>query len=173
MASRRDQTGDTVASERCSIVAARSLLVLADYHQFYVWDAGMGRRAPEDYADDDVRRRVKVAPHVVVVLTARNTMVPVTVEVHTHDPGVAVGDWQHIAECTLELPTGGLQVHASTGAGALDLVVAPGTYRVRVLFAGLDTFSGDGLEGDDRYVVMLWPGAVQAPCIVRQWEEAG
>jgi hypothetical protein len=53
------------------------LEVFADYHQFYVWDAGVGPSAPEDYTDDDVRRRVKVAPNVVVVQPVRNMTVPV------------------------------------------------------------------------------------------------
>ena len=57
----------------------QSFDVSADYHQFYLWDRGMTPEAPTDYSEEDVRRRIKVGPHVVVIQPARNTTVPVEV----------------------------------------------------------------------------------------------
>jgi hypothetical protein len=51
----------------------------------------------------------------------------------------------------------------------LGLTLSPGSYRVRALFAGLDTVSADGLDGGDRYLVVLWPGPAMALTIVKQW----
>ncbi len=152
-------------------MARHSLTVFADYHQFYVWDAGTNPLAPEDYTDDDVRRMVKVASNVVVVQPVRNMEVPVELEVHARDPGFDAGHWDHIAECALDLHTGRLQVHECTGGPQLDLSVAPGTYCVRVLFAGLGTLSDDGLDGADRYCVELWPGTSRDLTIIKQWDE--
>jgi len=53
----------------------RSMVVFADYHQFYVWDAGSAPVAPVDYTDDDLRRMVKVGPNVLVVQPVRNMCV--------------------------------------------------------------------------------------------------
>lgn len=145
------------------------LNVFADYHQFYVWDAGTNPSAPEDYTDEDVQRMVKVAPNVVVVQPVRNMEVPVELEVHAADPGVDPTQWDHIAECTLHLPTGNMQVHECTGGAVLNLSVSSGTYVVRVLFAGLDTLSDDGLDGADRYRIDLWPGAARDLTITKQW----
>ena len=111
---------------------------------FYVWDAGAGRKAPENYSEEDVRKMVKVAPNVVVVQPVRSTAVPVELEVH---------------ECT--------------GGPVLNLDVPPGTFRVRFLFSGLGTLSADGLEGQDRYRVVLWPGEAGPLRVVKQWAESG
>ena len=47
--------------------------VFADYRQFYLRDPATDPPAPTDYTDEDVRRRLKVAPELVVVQPARNT----------------------------------------------------------------------------------------------------
>jgi hypothetical protein len=149
--------------------------VFADYNQFYVWDAGMSPLAPEDYTDTDVTRMVKVSPHVLVVQPVRNSTVPVEIEVHASDPGLRAEDWDHVVECALEVSTGRLQVHECTGGPVLDLEIAPGPYQARVLFAGLGTISEDGLDGEDRYRVDLWPGEFRDLAVAKQWssERAG
>ena len=43
-----------------------------------------------------------------------------------------------------------------------------GVLRVRVLFAGFDSLSEDGLEGDDRYHIEIWPGAPIALEVLKQ-----
>jgi hypothetical protein len=149
-------------------VQAHDLQVFADYHQFYVWDAGVEPMAPEDYTDEDLTRMVKVAPNVVVIQPVRNMTVPVRVELHETDPGCDVSAWDHVVECSLELPTGQLQVHECTGGAKLDMQVAAGAYRVRALFVGLDSLSPTGLEGDDHYVVVLWPGEAQRLRVIKQ-----
>ena len=45
----------------------RAFDVFADYHQFYLWDRGMTNQAPQEYTDEDVQRRIKTGPHVVVL----------------------------------------------------------------------------------------------------------
>jgi hypothetical protein len=143
--------------------------LFADYHQFYLWDAGVNPQAPEDYTADDVRRLVKVAPNIVVIQPVRNMTVPVELEICAEDPGFDDCRWDHIAECSLDLPTGNLQVHECTGGPVLDVRVAPGTYRVRALFAALGTLSDNGLEGADHYRIVLWPGSEVPLRIMKQW----
>lgn len=143
--------------------------VFADYNQFYVWDGGLDRRAPENYTDEDVRRMVKVAPNVVVIQPVRNMTVPVRLEVHEADPGFVASEWDHVVECSLDLPTGHLQVEECTGGTKLNLRVPAGSYRVRALFGNLDSLSDDGLNGDDRYCVVLWRGLPVALEVVKQW----
>jgi len=153
-------------------MSRHSLKVFADYNQFYLWDAGVNPAAPEDYTDEDVRGMVKVAPCVVVVQPVRNMEVPVELLLHEQDPGFEPSNWDHVAECALNLPTGQLQIHECTGQPVLDLLVPHGIYQARVLFAGLSTLSDDGLEGDDRYRIDLWPGPPRELRIIKQWEGA-
>jgi hypothetical protein len=143
--------------------------VFADYHQFYLWDKGMTAEAPVDYTDEDVRCRIKTGPYVVVIQPERNMNVSVEVEIHDADPGFDDAEWDHIAEASLDLPTGRLQVHECTGGPVAEFLVAPGWYRVRSLHGGFATIDESGLEGADRYRVILWPAPQDDVRVVKQW----
>ena len=150
----------------------KAIEVFADYHQFYLWDRGKSPEAPTTYTKDDTRR-IKVAPHVVVIQPARNTTVPVAVEVHDSEPPYDASEWDHISEASLHLPTGQLQVHESTGGPVADLKLKPGWYRVRVFQAGLSMIDDVGLEGQDHYLAVLWPAREANVVVIKQWDSAG
>jgi hypothetical protein len=144
--------------------------VFADYHQFYLWDEGMNPEAPTDYSDEDVQRRIKVGPNVFVIQPERNMTVAVEVEIHDTEPEYNSDDWDHIAEASLHLPTGRLQVHECTGGAVASFCVEPGWYRVRSFHGGFNTIDETGLEGGDHYVAILWPAPPSDLQIVKQWE---
>jgi len=145
--------------------------VFADYHQFYVWDGGMNPLAPEDWSDEDVMNRAKVAEHVFVVCPVRNTAVPVRISLHKVEPALNLKDYDHVVQGSVALPTGQLQVHECTGGEVLAWNVEPGMYRVLALFSGLDTLSPNGLDGQDAYHVVLWPGSAVPLQVLKQWSE--
>ncbi len=147
----------------------RSVVVGVDYHQLYLWDPSVTNRAPEEYSDEDVERRVKLGPSVIVVQPERNGEVALTVEVTESDPGFDAGRYDHVVECGVELPGGRLQVHECLGGAVMEATVEPGAYVARVLFAGLGSISSDGLDGDDAYAVQLWRGSPRALRVVKQW----
>ena len=150
----------------------QSFELFADYFQFYLWDEERAPEAPTDYTDEDVARRLKAAPHVVVVQPVRNMTVPVTVEIHEEEPPFAVEAWDHIAECSLDLPSGKLQVYECTGGSAAQFAVAPGSYRLRAFYGALGSLDASGLEGDDYYTVVLWPAPMAGVRVIKQWTEA-
>lgn len=147
--------------------------VLADYHQFYLWDPGTNPEAPEVYDDEGVRWRVKTGPHVVIIQTARAMTVPAEVEIHDTDPGFDAGEWDHVAEASLHLPTGRLQVHECLGGPVAGFQVEPGWYRVRTLHGGLGTLGKTWVEGRDHYRAVLWPAPPSEVRVLRQWNESG
>jgi hypothetical protein len=117
-----------------------------------------------------VRRRIKTGPHVVVIQPERNATVAVTVEVHDAEPAYSPDGWDHIAEASLHLPTGRLQVHECTGGAVAEFAVEPGWYRVRSFHGGLGTVDESRLEGNDRYLLTLWPSPPAEVRVVKQWE---
>jgi hypothetical protein len=147
------------------------LEVFADYHQFYLWDGGVDPQAPEDWSDEDVANRAKVAEHVFVVCPLRNTTVPVRVTLLNAEPALNLERYDHAVQASLALPTGQLQVHECTGGEVLAWKVKPGTYRVLALFSGLGSLSSDGLEVQDTYQVVLWPGSAVPLKVLKQWSE--
>ncbi len=152
-----------------SLIHRASLSVFADYHQFYLADAGRPWSAPEEWDDGDLRNGVKVTEEVVVICPARNMTVPVTIEVLDREPELDLRLSDHAIQCCLALPTGTLQVSESTGPERLRLSLEPGTYRVRALFSDLASVAGGEFDGEDSYLVQLWPGASQALEVLKQW----
>lgn len=133
--------------------------LFADYFQFYLQDEGASGGLGEAWTEAALARRLAVGPGVVGVYTARNMTVPVTVEVHPSAPPDDRDAWEHVAEDSLEVPSGRVVVAGCTDyfPDAARIDVAPGVYRLRASFAGLDTLRDNGLDGDDRYRVQLWP----------------
>lgn len=150
-------------------VHRQSLEVFADYHQFYVQDGGINPPAPEEWTDEDIENRSKTAANVVVVCPLRNMTVPVELVVHDSEPPADSLTPDHAVECSLALPTGHLQLHECTGGPVLNLQVAPGTYRVRLIYRGLASISKSGLEGNDFYKIELWPGTEHELQVTRRW----
>lgn len=147
------------------------LSVFADYNQFYVWDPGTsGRTAPEDWTENDVANRAKVAPGVVVICPVRNMAVPVEVGIWRSEPQMIFNVWQHVIEAPLS-SNGLIEIHECTGGALACFSVEPGEYTVRALFRGLDTLSADGLEGEDFYEIQIWKSSHSGLRVIRQWNE--
>jgi hypothetical protein len=94
--------------------------------------------------------------------------VPVTVEIVDVEPSLDINAWDHVAEASLNLPTGRLQLHECKGGAVADFEVAPGWYRVRSCHGGLDSIDGTGLDGDDHHRLVLWPGPPAEVRVVKQ-----
>lgn len=170
-AARQSKTSGSTASASGSV--SKRYDVFADYFQFYLQDADERPHPPVDYTDDDIERRIKATPFLLVIQPVRNMTVPVEIEVAAAPPPLAPDDWDHIAEASIALPSGGLEIHECTG-GSIDIIpVPPGTYRVRACFGGLDSLSEDGLDGDDLYRISLWPAPVAPVEILKRHLERG
>jgi hypothetical protein len=61
-----------------------------------------------------------------VIQPERNMTVLVTVEIHDAEPPYDPADWDHIAEASVHLPTGQLQVEECTGGVVAEFAVEPG-----------------------------------------------
>jgi hypothetical protein len=143
----------------------RSYEIFADYHQFYLWDHEAQPSTELDYDNQDIERRIKAAPFLVVIQPERNMDVPVDFELAPDPPDGNFDDWDHVAEASIDLPSGRLEIHECTGGSIDILTVSPGTYRIRAYYGGLDTLSDDRLDGNDRYRIVAW-AAPSAPVVV-------
>lgn len=146
------------------------LKLFADYNQFYIQDEKAEGDLSGSWTNEATANLLAVAPGTVGVGTVRNMDVPVVVEIYEVDPGFTSADWDHVNECSIDVPSGKLVVAGCTDyfpdAKRIDLT--PGTYSVRILYQNLTKLSEDGLEGDDTYTVMLWPGSPTPARVVKQ-----
>jgi hypothetical protein len=146
-----------------------SFELFADYFQFYLQDESAEGNLSEAWTPEAVARLLAVAPGVVGVGTVRNTDVPVTVEVLEAEPEQDFAAWDHVTECSLDVPSGRIVVAGCTDyfPDAARVEVHPGSYRARVSYGALSTLSENGLDGEDRYRVQLWPASAVHPRVLK------
>ena len=98
--------------------------------------------------------------------------VPVEIRVEESEPPLDLDAYDHVAETSVDFPSGQLVVagNADYWPDAARIEVAAGTHRVRALYSGLGTVSGDGLEGEDAYEVVLWPAPSEHDRVVKRYE---
>lgn len=136
-----------------------ALPVFADYFQFYVQDEIANEDFGALWSEEAVDRLLAVGQFSVGIGTVRNADVPVSVSIHEHAPPEDFGEWEMVNECSILCRSGRIVIAGCTDylPEAQRMSLKPGSYRVRVCYAGLDHVSADGMEGDDFYRVQIWP----------------
>ena len=146
------------------------LELFADYFQFYVCDGAFVTDTGTLWDDATTDRMLAVGPDLIAVGTARNMSVPVTIELTPDAPIDDSAEWEQVIECGMAVASGVVLAFGCTeerGAAA-RFEVAPGPYVARVSYAGLTELSDDGLEGEDRYRVQLWPGEITPVRVIKR-----
>jgi hypothetical protein len=146
------------------------LELLADYFQFYLQDENAKGDLSDSWGSEAVDRLLAVAQGTVGIGTVRNMTVPVVVEILDAEPKGDADAWDHVTECSLDVPTGRVVIAGCTDyfPKAARIEVTPGLYRVRVSYGGLDTISMDCLSGEDHYRIQLWRGPRIDPRILKK-----
>lgn len=137
------------------------LAIFADYFQFYIQDETANEDFGDKWTEEAVDRLLAVGQFSVGIGTARNMTVPVVLSIHEEAPAEDFTEWEMVNECSITIRSDRLVIMGCTDylPDAPRVPLAPGSYRVRVSYSGLDSLSEDGLEGDDFYRLQLWPAA--------------
>ena len=144
-----------------------------DYFQFYICCLDRQGVAVQ-WTPDDNRLGFSTLPGFLAIATIRNMDVPVDIVIHDAAPITDLSAWDHVVESDFMLASGTLIVAGCTdyAPDAARLTLVPGTYRARICAGGFSTLSEDGLDGDDRYRLDLWPSAPSGPlCLKRSHPE--
>ena len=142
------------------LLAQHQFDVFADFNQFVVCDSNADwSDLPDRWTSDALDNMFVVGPGYVAIGTARNMHVPVTVRLFDRRPDPAPDRWDKRNEAEIDLASGEALVTGVTDNGVSGgrVQIPAGQYRLRALYSGLHSLSEDGLSGDDRYVVELWP----------------
>ena len=137
---------------------AHDLEIFADYFQFYVQDADTNEDFAEGWTDQAVAAMFVPKASALAIGTARNMNVPVRLEIHQSPPDDP-GGWDRQHTAPLLVNSGRLQVIGCSDYGPHAFVtpIQSGCHVVRVSYFSLETLSEDGLDGDDRYLIQIWP----------------
>lgn len=146
--------------------------LFADYFQFYVQDELADGNLSDSWTKKAVQRLLALAPGTIGVGTVRNMSVSVVVQVRKSEPKKNLRPWDHVTECSIDVPSGRLVVAGCTDyfPDAARIEVEPGCYRARVFYGDLDTLSANGLEGKDHYKLVLWPASRDKVAVLKEWK---
>jgi len=144
------------------------LEIFADYNCVYLEDEKNDAFSPE-WSEKEIADMATVSESTVILCPVRAMTVPVRVEIYAAEPDENLGDWDHVVECSIHSLTGRMSIQGGTGPITAWLTVEPGWYQVTLLYAGLDTLNNYGLDGDDHYKIVLWPGASRPLQVVKRW----
>lgn len=101
------------------IVSKHQFSIFADYHQYYLQDEQTTGDLSNSWTEQAVKDRVALAPGTIGVGTVRNVMVPVTIVIYDSTPPEEDYDrWNHINECSLNVPSGRIVVVGCTDFAA-------------------------------------------------------
>ena len=152
-----------------------SFNLFADYFQIYLQDERSEGNLGKSWTNEAVNRLLALAPGIIGIGTARNMMVPVIVKVLDEAPSDDIGEWDQINECSIEISSGRIVISGCTDyyPTAARIIVPKGTYRVRIYYGKLETLRNNGLEGDDQYKVVLWPGSSTPLKVIKQRKTIG
>jgi hypothetical protein len=141
-----------------------TLNIFADYYQIYVCDPNHDEDWSVLWNDQTLDDRIVALEHTVVFCTGRNMIVPVAVLVHAANPDMTkmTSGADHAVCASISCTSGTLKVVGCTDylPDAFALDVGKGSFGVAFLSFGLGTIDSlDGLDGDDRYELHIWPVA--------------
>lgn len=152
------------------LLEAHHFDLFADYFQFYIQDESARGDLSEAWNKDATDCLLAVADSTIGVGTVRNMTVPVDIELHDAAPQSPLEEWDQVNECGIAVTSGRLVVAGCSDyfPDAARINVAPGTYRARIFYGKLDALSEDGLDGEDHYLIQLWPGSLIASTVLKR-----
>lgn len=134
-----------------------SLEIFADYNQILMHDEMDDGDLSESWNDEAYNQMVVVSKNSLAMSTVRAMDVPVEIIVAGDEPSYVAAEWDHIVQCSLNVSSGNLIVRGVSDylPDAKKIAVTPGQYTAWLLYGGLDTIDDDGMEGEDRYRIVL------------------
>jgi hypothetical protein len=157
-----------------------NLLVFADNFQFHLQDQLEDCDYAENWNDSLLTRLFAYGDKVVGIGTMRDLDCEVTLEIYDkpmesqlmhQDPDMEDAD--HVVQCNIEIPSGKLMITGciTDPEDTIKIDVTPGHYGVRVFWSNLEKTDELGFEGDDHYLVQLWPDTYFDDVILKYWRQ--
>lgn len=156
--------------------------VFADNFQFQIQDQVEDCEYPVFWNDALLTQLYICGHRIIGIGTVRDLDVDVVIEVYQdsldEDEANALpelSDFDHAVQCNIELPSGKMLVTGcSTGYDETTKLELPARfYGVRIFWSGLERTDELGFEGDDRYLIQLFPDTNFQERVLKSWRQLG
>ncbi|MGC5018323.1 hypothetical protein [Micromonospora sp. DT47] len=154
------------------------LELFADYYQIHLFDDRSVTDLGDAWTEEAVLDHLAVATDAMAVGTTVNVNVAVTLEVLDAAPADDSAEFDHVAEGSLQVPSGRLVVMGCTDyePEAARFRVAAGPIRVRVARSNLAEAVRLGIDSDEdsatmeRLRLQVWPAPHADPVVIKRWK---
>lgn len=146
-----------------------NFVLFADFHQICLQDEFANKNLSGNWTDDAEREMLAWTSNAIGVRTFSDKFVPVIVQILEGAPAQVDFDaWDHINECSLEVPSGKIVIAGSSDhlPSANRILVEPGTYRARIFYS--NTIPEGDVKSQDHYRIDLWPALLKAKQVFKQ-----
>ena len=145
--------------------------IYAAYHQIELSGVDGDSSDLANITDEDLNRWIKVGSSCIAIYTARFKRSPVVVEFHEHEPSSDLAVWSHVAEASLSLGDQRLWLAGlwDSSPNVCHFEDQPGSYRLRAFYGGLKSVTDPDGEGEDHYLLILWPAPPRELVILKQY----
>jgi hypothetical protein len=157
-----------------------NLHVFADNFQFQLQDQIEDCEYPEYWNDALLTQLFVSGNRIVGIGTVRDLDIDLTLEIYAdpmdekqleEEPDVSHCD--HAAQTNLELPSGKLLITGCTTdyEETIKLDLPAQYYGVRIFWQELDSIDELGFEGEDKYLIQLWPNTYFEEGVIKLWRQ--
>jgi hypothetical protein len=143
--------------------------IFADYFQIYLADETAVELLFDsiDWSDQALSERVIAGEGFFAIAPARNMTVPLLLILASEAPDEKMSrqlfdEADHVVEGSLKLSSGNLLLWGLND-DEHKFSLSIGVYGVQFYFNNLDSLRENGLEGDDLYKIIIFPGSEEAP----------
>ena len=152
------------------LIERKERLSYASHHQFYIEDAiNPGDTGdPSFWTDSAYTDKLAIVERTIGIGAGSYGFVKIVSELHDSEPDLDLDAWDHVTEASLMVMSDTIQVIGCLDNDGERFTVPPGPYRVRCCHADLAVAVQDG-QGDDWYVVQIWPAAESPRAILKRW----
>lgn len=143
------------------------------YHQFYILD----RDSPADtdsntfWTEESNQDRLAIGTNILGVTTGCYGNVRSSIKLLEAEPLPELDKYDHIVETSLSITSGILQIIpcVSSDEAELELKLPIGEYAIRINSGDLASVIGD--EGEDFYVVQIWPSEKRGRRVLKRYQQ--
>jgi len=154
-------------------MSQEEIRLYASHGQFYVQDSQSASDTgdPSFWSPKACRDRLARAEGILGIGTGSYDFVTVRAESFSVRPAVDLGQWAHVTEASLQVPSGLILLYGCLSDSGLFFRTQRGSYRVRCCHANLAAAVDSTGNAGDWYAVQFWPARPSAARVLKRWRD--
>ncbi|WP_457068669.1 hypothetical protein [Hymenobacter sp. UYAg731] len=143
------------------------------YSQFYICDKDSPAATDSDgfWNQEAFDSRLAIEDGILGVGTETYSYVRASIEILAQrNDAIDSTKYDHIVEASIKVNSGVLQIlDCPNSTIEFELTIKPGFYRARIYISNLDSITDEDQEGNDFYLIEMWPEEPSPRKVLKQY----